>query len=225
MEQRFSEQKRKNVRILSKIMYIFAVILQYICVIASGAVLLGIIVLPVLSKNIKFKENKFIIFNQELKYETSEDDTQILFSYEDSSLAYTMPNGESAQKFTELFTKQNYNKFLVYLGIEMLGSLAMLVIVFLALRYAKKILKGLFENLAIFNQQNSLLLEKISKVIIIYVLLEAILTLVLSLLLDFNVYMHINFMGIAGAILLYLLSYIFDYGYSLQECSKTEKSI
>ena len=210
---KFKENQQKNMKIISKIIYLIALIGKIIFAIPTICLIIACIVFPIISNTFSIEENKIKILN----YETS-------YSIENNNLTI---DGENFPLNTSTDIKefiQNHDNTFFIISIEYL-IISITISAFLTtqiLHYIYKFYKNVYEKDTPFTIEN----EKILKKIFIFALVEMALTKITGILYSIivNIDLAIEFSIIDFILILILVSivYMFKYGRMIQADSKAK---
>lgn len=209
---KFKKEKQGKVKGVSKAIYIIAEVGKILCSILLVIVLIGIIAVPILAYNIELQENnKIEIFGTEFKYQIR--DEKMILEQNGGEIVLGLV-GEDINMDEVLNKLKDSSKTTIIVLCEVLLICSILVLVCTYNIY--KNLNILFIN--IYNEDTPFTRENVKSIkkIAIYI----IVTTILPSISKNNITIGINLMEVLYILVLFCLSYVFEYGYEIQLDSK-----
>ena len=218
------EKSQRGLKGISKFLYIMANIIKVFAIIGIVGMVIAMLCIPTLTKNIKTSEvdgEKIIsIFDQEFSYtRTDEGYTLIEKGNEDNKIIIKDDSDiETINKVFNYIEKNDLSRITIFIEVAFALIIASLVIEIFVMKKAHNLFKNIYDEDTPFTTTNIDLLKSIGKLLIYTVLLNILANLVISY--AFNTEVTIQITNIFEILIAFLASYIFEYGYKLQQSTK-----
>jgi transcriptional regulator with XRE-family HTH domain len=194
---KFKKEKQIKVKLISKIIYIMANIVNKIFI--GVAVLIGIIILalPFIGKSARINGTDLLISNVKVASITTY-----------GELAYEYINNHS------------FDEIIFHAEILLVGSLIIIVCIAKVFENLYKLFFNIHNGDTPFTLDNINRIKKISFFIIFYIVFSFIYGVMCSIIMELNLGAELELTDIVYALIIYSISFIFEYGYELQIDSK-----
>lgn len=216
---KFKEEKQRKVKGLSKAIMIIAKIAKVCVIVGAVCVALSAIVIPIVTSNIKVENNQIKVFNEVIDYERNEKEI-------------TFTNKEDTEKITKEADVKTLNNVLKYaeendinkvmigaeLGIALIA--AVLVLTKMVLDNIIKLFTNIHDGETPFTLDNVAYIKKIAKLLIIGIIVNIFASAITEVFFSDVFDISISLTDIIYILVIYVLSYIFEYGYEIQLDSK-----
>ena len=214
---KFTREKQKKAKVLSKIIEVAAIIARVCCYIALGFVALFAIILPMAIKNVEIKDNEIIISeNNIVKFE--ENDDKLIIKINESVVAEET-NKETISSIKELLR----DKTIINIGYIELCLVFVVAILVLAVFFLSNFIK-LFRNInkcdTPFTLENVEYIRKMAYFMIALIVVPIFTSSIIELITLSRVSINFSFFNIMEILCMFVLAYIFEYGYEIQQDSK-----
>ena len=209
---KFKKEKQEKVKGLSKAIYIIAEIGKVIVSIAIVMALIGIIILPILAFNVEIQEqNKIKAFGTEFEYQTRNE--EMVLKYANGEVVIGLVD-ENTDMNSILEKIRNTSKFsIIVIGeIFLICSVIVLICIYNIMKHVKNIFLNIHNGDTPFTRENVQSIKKTAKYMIITILLPTIT--------ENSVTIGIDLLEVLYILIIFCLSYIFEYGYEIQLDSK-----
>ena len=209
---KFKKEKQEKVKGLSKAIYIIAEIGKVIVSIAIVMALIGIIILPILAFNVEIQEqNKIKAFGTEFEYQTRNE--EMVLKYANGEVVIGLVDGNTDMN-SILEKIRNTSKFsIIVIGeIFLICSVIVLICIYNIMKHVKNIFLNIHNGDTPFTRENVQSIKKTAKYMIITILLPTIT--------ENSVTIGIDLLEVLYILIIFCLSYIFEYGYEIQLDSK-----
>ena len=220
---KFKEEKQKKVKVLSKIIAVIAKIGWIASIVIAVTVALFVIILPITLKNVEIKDNK-IITNSDI-IEVAEEDNKLVLKHNNIIIA-----DESDQQSIAMikeFINNNVNNKALLIGYCEAGLIT-LIAIFVLNMFMFKRLEKLFNNIyngdTPFTLENVEYIKKIAYLMIALIILPNIGGTIFELILKQDLNVSFELFNVVEILVLFVISYIFEYGYEIQLDSKGKMS-
>ena len=213
--------KQKAVKVLSKIIAILARI-GWICSIV-GIIFIALIalIIPIALKDVSFEDNKIVVKNNTI--EIVEQDEKLVLKHNNTVIA-----SESDQEAIEQINKfinDNKNKeglLIGYCETVLILVIVCLVLSILMLRRIDTLFNNISKEKTPFILENVEHIKKIAYFMIALIIMSNIVIPVTSLILKQHINISLDLFNIVEILMVFVIAYIFEYGYSLQSNSKVQ---
>ena len=209
---KFKKEKQEKVKGLSKAIYIIAEIGKVIVSIAIVMALIGIIILPILAFIVEIQEqNKIKVFGTEFEYQTRNE--EMVLQYDGGEVIIGLVD-ENTDMNSILEKIRNTSKFsIIVIGeIFLICSVIVLICIYNIMKHVKNIFLNIHNGDTPFTRENVQSIKKTAKYMIITILLPTIT--------ENSVTIGIDLLEVLYILIIFCLSYIFEYGYEIQLDSK-----
>lgn len=226
---KLKEEKQKKLKVLSKIIEVVGKIAKVFCYIGLGIFALFAFLIPVLINNIDIKNDE-LVFNKEsiLKMEESVDGITIKSG---ESIIVKTDNPKEMKAIKDFFSTKN-DKAIIIGCLEFCiacGAISMVLLIFF-LKHLVKLFGSINREDTPFTIDNVEHIRKMAYLMIALIILPLIASIVTSALINTEINFSIKAFNILEILFMFILTYIFEYGYEIQQDSKgiiygsTEKS-
>ena len=213
------KEKQSKVKVLSKILYIVAKIGKILSYIAIPFMILAMVIVPILLDNIEFKGNKLKVKNTTQTVSLIEKNDKLIIDVNGSKVV-EITNLDDVDKVKGVFNDNLKTSILVYSEITLVFELVLIILVILMLRHVEKLFKNINKESTPFTMDNVNHIKKIAIIAIVSIILPIILDIIINVILKGNFNINITSTSLFEILCLFILSYIFEYGYKLQQNSK-----
>ncbi len=216
---KLKKEKQKRMKVLSKIIYIVARIGKILTIASSIAVLVTMIALPIITSNIKVDGNKATIFNEVVEYQR--EDTKIILKQGNREEIIT--KSEDLKVVNEIINAIENNeltKITIFTEVAFACLVATLILLYLTFRHLEELFVNIHNGDTPFTIDNVKHIKMMSYLLIGVTLLPDICGVIAELIMKIDLNIGFGLMDLLYIIILYSLSYIFEYGYEIQLDSK-----
>ena len=210
-------EKQKNLKVLSKIIYILAKITKIFMLIGIVSVAFIMFIVPTIFKYLKITENTITVDKEVYNYKI-ENNQFIVTDEKGKKSKYDINTNFDVKEYLKNY---NTNDYILHIELLLVSSIIMIVISYLIVNLLEKLFRNIYNDNP-FTEENTGYLRNIAKYSLYSFIISMILQIIFSLI--SNIEIDINFGGtsIMTILILYATTYIFEYGTKLQEKS-TEK--
>lgn len=216
---KLKKEKQKRMKVLSKIIYIVARIGKILTIASSIAVLVTMITLPIITSNIKVDGNKATIFNEVVEYQR--EDTKIILKQGNREEIIT--KSEDLKVVNEIINAIENNeltKITIFTEVAFACLVATLILLYLTFRHLEELFVNIHNGDTPFTIDNVKHIKMMSYLLIGVTVLPDICGVIAELIMKIDLNIGFGLMDLLYIIILYSLSYIFEYGYEIQLDSK-----
>ena len=194
---KFKKEKQIKVKLISKIIYIMANIVNKIFIGVAVLISIMILALPFIGKSARISGIDLLISNVKVASITTY-----------GELAYEYINNHS------------FDEIIFHAEILLVGSLISIVCIAKVFENLYKLFFNIHNGDTPFTLDNINRIKKISFFIIFYIVFSFIYGVMCSILMELNLGAELELTDIVYALIIYSISFIFEYGYELQIDSK-----
>ena len=216
---KFKEEKQKKVKWLSKAIMIIAKIVKVVVLIGAVCIALAAITVPIVGSNVKVNNNQLTVFDEVIDYERN--DEVVTFTHDNDTQKVTeAANVVTLNRVLKYAETHDMNKIIV--GAELVIALiaAVLVITKMVLDNIIKLFTNIHDGETPFTLENVDHIKMIAKLLIISIAVKIVGATISEIFFGDVLDITIGLNDILYILIIYILSYIFEYGYEIQLDSK-----
>ena len=212
---KFNEEKQKKVKTLSNIISLIGNIGKIVMMVAIPFVVLAMILVPYVISNVQVVDNKVELTSDNI--EVVDNKTIQLFGVAVIGIDEEISEGE----VLEIFDNFSKGDIILYLEIGFIFLLVDVIICIFILSYVEKLFKNIKDNNTPFTLDNVNYIKKISYLMIGLILISPIGGMLFNILKPgIEGESTFELMSILEILIIFSMSYIFEYGYEIQKDSK-----
>jgi len=213
---KFNEKKQKEVKTLSNVISLIGKIGAIVLKVAIPFIILSMLLVPYIISNVEVRNNEIVFKTDDIKI-ISENKIEI-----HDIIIGEFDIDDEEYDIIEIFKNNSNIKIITYLEIGLVFLLVELYVMIIILGCVEKLFNNIKENNTPFTLDNVNYIKKISYLIIVLILISPILELLFSTLLDIPNGDSSSFelISILEILIIFSMSYIFEYGYEMQKDSK-----
>ena len=209
---KFKKEKQEKVKGLSKAIYIIAEIGKVIVSIAIVMALIGIIILPILAFNVEIQEqNKIKAFGTEFEYQTRNEEMVLQYNGGEVIIGMVEPNTDM-DAILEKLRNISELSIIVVGEIFLICSLIVLICIYNIMKNINNLFLNIHNGDTPFTRENVRNIKNIAKYMIITILMPSVE--------GKSVTIGFDLIEVLYILIIFCLSYIFEYGYEIQLDSK-----
>lgn len=210
---KFKENQQKNMKLISKTIYIIAKICRIVVGIPTVCLILACIVFPIIAHTFSVEDNKIKILNQEILYSIENNVLTI-----DGSTHY-INTSTNIKEFVE-----NHDNIFFIISIEyvLLCVTLLSAISVQTLHYLYKLYKNVYERDTPFTIDNERIIKKIGILLLIQLAMTKITALIYSIIAKVDLAIDFNIRDVIIFLVAISVIYMFKYGRMIQADSKAK---
>ena len=212
---KFNEKKQNQVKTLSNVISLIGSIGKIVLMVAIPFVIIVMLLVPYIISNVEVKGNDLSLKTENI--EIVDNKTLELFGVAiigvEEELEY--------KQVVEVFTNNSKFAIIGYLEGGFVFLLVDLIIMIIILSYVEKLFNNIKNNNTPFTLDNVIYIKRISYMMIALIMITPLSELLFNMLID-NLESSSGFelMSILEILIIFSMSYIFEYGYEIQKDSK-----
>ncbi|MBQ2909302.1 MAG: helix-turn-helix transcriptional regulator [Bacilli bacterium] len=211
---KLNEKKQKQVKALSHTISLIGMIGSIVLKVAIAFVAASMILMPYIAANIKVTEDKVTITNDNIKVI----DNKTITLYGIATIG--VDEEVSEEQLLEIFDNHSKTELLIIFELGSVVLIASLVLTIIVLNNVQKLFKNIEDGDTPFTLDNVSIIKKISYYLIAAILVMPISDILINQIIAQNETSFIDLMTILEILIIFSMSYIFEYGYEIQKDSK-----
>ena len=212
---KFEKDKQKKMKTLTKILSLIGKIAGIVVKVAIPFVVIAMVIIPILLSNIDVKDNMIISNNKNIQL--VEHNNKINITYKGHTTVTDIENKDIED--LKIVLSENKTKTIVKIELGFGILVAFLVILSMLLEHLEKLFENINKGDTPFTLENVNHIKKMSYFMITCIILSGIGEGILNSSLRNDFSFGIEMFDIVEILFLYVLSYIFEYGYEIQKDS------
>ena len=216
------KENKKTLKVLCKILEVFAMIGKVMSIIAIPFLVMCMVLAPILINNIDIKDNTISIKGSKEKIsiiETGKNNANIEVRVGDVVVAKEK-EAEFLNVAKNMLGDVSKNKIVACCEIALTLGIASIVFGIIILSYTIKVFRNIRTEDTPFTEENPLYIRKIAYFMIASLVVGALSSVAIELIIGHDLSVNFSAYNIFEILLVFILSYIFEYGYELQKSSK-----
>ena len=213
---KFNEKKQKEVKTLSNVVAIIGKIGTIVLKVAIPFIIIAMIIIPYIVINIEIKDNEITFKSESIKIvdKNKIEVHGVIIGEYDSNL--------EDNEVIKIFKNNSNIKIIGYFETAMIFLIINIVIMIVILNYVHKLFNNIKNNQTPFTLENVRFIKKISYLMIALILITPISNILINILSTSTNSRETSFslIGILEILIIFSMSYIFEYGYEIQKDSK-----
>ena len=212
---KFNEKKQKQVKSLSNVIELIGKIGGIVLKVAIPFIIIAMLLIPYIINNIEIKGNS--ISSKTDKIEILDDNSLEAFNF----ISIDLTEDLNQQEIIDILNNNSKIKIISFIEIGFIFLLADLIIVIIILKNLEKLFNNIKNNHTPFTMDNVNYIKKIAYLMIALILITPISGLLFNSLFGMsNENTGFELMNIIEILIIFSMSYIFEYGYEIQKDSK-----
>ena len=212
---KFNEKKQKQVKSLSNVIELIGKIGGIVLKVAIPFIIVAMLIIPYIINNIEIKENN--IFSKTDKIEITDDNKLEAFNF----ISIDLTEELNQQEVIDILNNNSKIEIIAYIEIGFIFLLASLIIMIIILKNVEKLFNNIKNNHTPFTMDNVNYIKKTAYLMIVLILITPISGLLFNSIFGMsNENTGFELMNILEILIIFSMSYIFEYGYEIQKDSK-----
>ena len=211
---KFNEGKQNQVKSLSNVISLIGKIGEIVLKVAIPFVIIAMILVPYIINNVEVKESKISFKTDNIK---QIDDKLVMYDF----LIIDLEEDLSLEEVVSIFENNSKFEIIGYLEGGLLFLIVDLIIMIIILNHIEKLFNNIKNNNTPFTLDNVNFIKRISYLMIALIMIEPLSGSLFGLILNVSEASGgIELMSILEILIIFSMSYIFEYGYEIQKDSK-----
>ena len=211
---KFNDDKQKQVKTLSNIISLIGKIGGIVLKVAIPFIVIAMILVPYIVNNTVIDENNISFKTDKIKII---DDKLEVFNF----ILIDFDEDDSLNEVVNIFNDNSKDEIIGYLEVGMLFLIINIVIMIIILNYVEKLFNNIKNNTTPFTIENVKFIKHISYLMIVLIVINPISGLLVGKILGVpESGSGFELMSILEILIIFCMSYIFEYGYEIQKDSK-----
>lgn len=195
---KFKKEKQKNMKIISKFVYVLSKIAEIMTEVGIAVLVVLAILVPFICKNVTIDGFELKANNMVIGDVTNSDITVI----------------------TDYLNNHNNTEIIIHAEIILISLIISLFLLRMIANYLYKLFKNINECDTPFTMDNASYIRKISLYVLLYIIIPYVLGVITQLIMGINLNAELELTSIIFGLIIFSISYIFEYGYQIQLDSK-----
>ncbi len=205
---------QRKMRGVSKALSIISKIAKVFIIIGGVCVLLALIVIPLIFKNITFEGDQIKIGNESVLTLKMEEDKMVL-KIGDNVVAADATL-DDYKEIVKLFNSESKTSIISYIEGSLFIAVVALVLLYLVFNYIDKIFNNIHKEKTPFILDNVMYIRKCAYLYIAFVVAPLVLSGIFEMITGNNMSFNLNLLEVIFVLVLFTISYVFEYGYELE---------
>lgn len=214
---KFKQEKQKKMKGISKTIYIIARISKIILLVSAVLLALTMVTIPIVASGIEITDNEFKFYGETYAYEINNKIITLTNTENGTSTDLYVDTDSNLQNYFTSHTLTYYIVAAEFIGVCLLAFIAL---VFYILKYIEKLFVNIHNEDTPFTMENVKYIRKIAILLIIAILAPTIIGMIFQAIVKIDMNIGIELMDFVLVLIIFSLSYIFEYGYEIQLDSK-----
>lgn len=221
---KFKEDKQKKMKGLSKAIYVLARIGKVFTIIGIVGLAIAMLVIPIVASNVKVKDNNIIqVFDEKIRYERNDKEVTIFIDDNDSDFQENKITDKDEVKALNLvidyIEDNDITKVSLFIEAAFVFLEITLFVSFFTLKHLDKLFTNIHSGDTPFTMENVEHIKKMAYLMIALIIFPAIASGIAGFVIDEDMAMNFDLSNLLYILILFSLSYIFEYGYYIQQDS------
>ena len=211
---KFNEKKQNQVKTLSNIISLIGKIGRIVLMVCIPFILLTMMIIPYIVNNIKVSDNKISFETENIK--VIEDKIELF-----DVVMFDLDEDISNEQIINVLNENSKYEIIGYIEAGLVFVLINIIIMIIILKYVEKLFNNIKNNSTPFIMDNVNYIKKISYLMIALIIINPISGIIFDLLLNMDETSGgFELISILEILIIFSMSYIFEYGYEIQKDSK-----
>ena len=211
---KFNEKKQNQVKTLSNIIFLIGKIGRIVLMVCIPFILFTMIIIPYIVNNIKVSDNKISFETENIK--VIEDKIELF-----DVVMFDLDEDISNEQIINVLNENSKYEIIGYIEAGLVFVLINIIIMIIILKCVEKLFNNIKNNSTPFIMDNVNYIKKISYLMIALIIINPISGIIFDLLLNMNETTGgFELISILEILIIFSMSYIFEYGYEIQKDSK-----
>ena len=213
---KFNEKKQKEMKTLSNVIGLIGKIGSIVLKVAIPFIILSMLIVPYVVSNLEVKNNEITFKSESIKI-VDENKIEI-----NNIIVGELDSDFEKLEIIKIFKNNSNLKIIGYFETSMIFLLINIVIMIIILNYVEKLFNNIKNDKTPFTLENVKFIKRISYLMIALILITPISEILLNVITGYinDGDSPFELIGILEILIIFSMSYIFEYGYEIQKDSK-----
>lgn len=212
---KFNEKKQNQVKTLSNIISLIGKIGSIVLKVAIPFVIIAMLLVPYIVNNVQVQENKIVFKTDNIKLIDS-NKIEVF-----NLMSVDLEGDISYNEIIDILNNNSKLEIILYLEGGLFFIIVDIIIMIFILQYVEKLFNNIKENKTPFTLDNVNYIKRISYLVIALIMISPLSNLLISTILNIEeTGDYLDLIGILEILIIFSMSYIFEYGYEIQKDSK-----
>ena len=213
---KFNEKKQKEMKTLSSVIGLIGKIGSIVLKVAIPFIILSMLIVPYVVSNLEVKNNEITFKSESIKI-VDENKIEI-----NNIIVGELDSDFEELEIIKIFKNNSNLKIIGYFETSMIFLLINIVIMIIILNYVEKLFNNIKNDKTPFTLENVKFIKRISYLMIALILITPISEILLNVITGYinDGDSPFELIGILEILIIFSMSYIFEYGYEIQKDSK-----
>jgi len=212
---KFNESKQKKVKSLSNVISLIGKIGGIVLKVAIPFVIVAMLLVPFIVNNVEVNNNEITFKTENIKL-LKNNDIQI-----HNVIVMGLDENISNEQIINMFNNNSNLKIICYIEIGLLFLIIDLIIMIYILKYVEKLFNNIKNNNTPFTLDNVNYIKRLVYLMITLILIMPISNILFNLIFGLNNTDNVfDLISVLEILIIFSMSYIFEYGYEIQKDSK-----
>ena len=211
-------KSQSRLKSVSKAIAILARIGQIFLGIGVGAIVIGMVLIPIVQKQIKIEDHVVTVFNKKIELEKRED--KLVIKGGEKEQIITNISSEQIDMIMNAINEKNVRKLAISLEVALLFSAVQLVLTILTFGCLRKVFCNVRDGETPFIKENAVYLRKMGNYLVAVLIASLLSSIITQLIISADLSINVQGASIMTILCAFAASYIVEYGCVLQSKSK-----
>ena len=212
---KFNEKKQNQVKTLSNIISLIGKIGSIVLKVAIPFVIIAMLLVPYIVNNVQVQDNKIVFKTDNIKLIDS-NKIEVF-----NIMSVDLEGDISYNEVIDILNNNSKLEIILYLEGGLFFIIVDIIIMIFILQYVEKLFNNIKENKTPFTLDNVNYIKRISYLVIALIMISPLSNLLISTILNIEeTGDYLDLIGILEILIIFSMSYIFEYGYEIQKDSK-----
>ena len=209
---KFNEKKQNQVKSLSNVISLIGQIGSIVLKVCIPFIIIAMVLIPYIINNIEIKNNEITFKTDNIKLI---DDKNIMIN------GVIIMGLDEETNIEDVITVLNNNskiEVIVFVEISLAFLIINFILIIMILKYVEKLFSNIKNNNTPFTMDNVNYIKRISYLLIVLIIINPISSMLINMLLNNKgIIMNLELISILEILIIFSMSYIFEYGYEIQK--------
>lgn len=219
---KFKKEKQRKMKGISKTIYVISRVAQILLLLAVIICLVVMISIPVILNNVSITDSSIMFFNKSYEYKINNDNSIVIRDMDNNSetTLNTYIDRHVPINLQEYLTGHTTIYYILTSEFIALSLVICLILAIIVLKYVEKLFVNIYNNDTPFTTENISFIKRIALFLSITIICPNVLGILFQIITKMDMNIEFELMDLVYVLIIFSLSYIFEYGYEIQLDSK-----